>query len=193
MPVPEFRSGDALLLVDPQNDFCPGGSLGVPDGDAVMPVLNAWAEAAERARLPIFVTRDWHPPRTTHFRKYGGVWPEHCIAGTPGAEFHPDFKLPPRATVISKGMSEDEDAYSAFHARDQHGAEFLTLLRRHNIEHVYLMGLATDYCVKASTLGGINRGFRITVVQDGIRAVNLAPDDGDKAVAEMREAGATIV
>jgi nicotinamidase/pyrazinamidase len=193
MALPELRRGDALLLVDPQNDFCPGGSLAVPDGDAVMPILNAWLEAAGQADVPIFVSRDWHPPRTSHFTDFGGVWPAHCVAGTTGAEFHPDLKLPASAVVVSKGMGEDEDAYSAFQARDAHDTPLVELLRLNSVERLYVMGLATDYCVKASALGGLDSGFKTTVVQDGMRAVNLAPDDGDKAVAEMRAAGVLIL
>jgi len=193
MDVPDFTPGDALLLVDPQNDFCPGGSLAVPDGDAVMPVLNAWAAAAERAGAPIFVSRDWHPARTSHFVEFGGAWPAHCVAGTPGAEFHPSLTLPEGAIVVSKGMREDEDAYSAFQARDVDDRPLAALLRQHQVEHLYVMGLATDYCVKASALGGIDSGLRVTVVEDGIRAVNLAPDDGASSVAEMRAAGARVL
>jgi nicotinamidase/pyrazinamidase len=193
MRVPEFRSGDALLLVDPQNDFCPGGSLPVPDGDAVMPVLNAWASAAERAGAPIFVSRDWHPPTTTHFTAFGGVWPAHCVAGTSGAEFHPALRLPTDAVVVSKGMGETEDAYSAFQARDDADTPLATLLHQHRVEHVYVMGLATDYCVKASALGGLEHGLRVSVVGDGMRAVNLQPDDGARALADMQSAGARVL
>lgn len=185
-----FEKGDALLLVDPQNDFCPGGSLGVPDGHAVIPVLNAWSAAAEQAGVPIFITRDWHPPRTTHFAEFGGVWPPHCVAGTLGAEFHPGLVMPAQAIVVSKGMGESEDAYSAFQARDDSGTPLATLLRARDIRTLYIMGLATDYCVKESVLAGLRHGFRVTVVHDGIRAVNLQPEDGDKALAEMRAAGA---
>src|SRR6478609_12092776 len=103
---PPFAPADALLLVDLQNDFCPGGSLGVSDGHLVIPVLNDWAAAAQRARTPIFVSRDWHPPRTTHFQDFGGVWPAHCVRDTPGAEFHPDLRLPADVHVVSKGMGE---------------------------------------------------------------------------------------
>jgi nicotinamidase/pyrazinamidase len=187
---PSLQVGDGLLLVDPQNDFCPGGSLPVTDGDAVMPVLNTWATAAERAGVPIFVSRDWHPARTTHFKDHGGVWPPHCVMGTPGAEFHPDLRLPPDAVVISKGMGEAEDAYSAFQARDAQGASLVTLLHRRGVQHLYVMGLATDYCVKASALDGLTADFRVTLVRDGIRAVNLQPEDGDQALEEMRAAGA---
>src|SRR5947209_7820161 len=183
MPVSQLKQGDALLLVDPQNDFCPGGSLPVPDGDRVMPVLNDWAAAAEAAGVPIFVSRDWHPPRTTHFSDLGGVWPPHCIAGTRGAEFHPTLKLPPTAIIVSKGMGETEDAYSAFQARDAQGTGLTDLLKRSDIRHLYVMGLATDYCVKASALGGRESGFQVTAVGDGMRAVNLQPNDGADAVA----------
>jgi nicotinamidase/pyrazinamidase len=188
-----FEPGDALLLVDPQNDFCPGGSLAVADGDAVIPVLNDWARAAEQAEVPIFVSRDWHPPRTTHFAQFGGVWPPHCVAGSPGAEFHPELRVPDSAVVVSKGMGETEDAYSAFQARDANGTPLATLLRARGVKTLYVMGLATDYCVKESVLAGLHDGFRMTVVPEGIRAVNLQPSDGEQAVAAMRAAGATFV
>jgi nicotinamidase/pyrazinamidase len=193
MQVVQLGAGDALLLVDPQNDFCPGGSLPVPDGDAVMPVLNAWTAAAEAAGIPIFVSRDWHPPRTTHFKEFGGVWPPHCVQGTRGAEFHPELRLPPSATIVSKGMGETEDAYSAFQARDDQARPLATLLRERGVQHLYVMGLATDYCVKASALGGLEDGFRVTVVAGGMRAVNLQPTDGEQAIDTMRAAGASII
>jgi len=193
MAVPELRRGDAVLLVDPQNDFCPGGSLPVPEGHLVMPVLNEWAAAAERAGIPIFVSRDWHPPRTTHFKDFGGVWPAHCIAGTPGAEFHAELRVPKSAVIVSKGMGEDEDAYSAFHARDEGETLLVALLRQCNVEHLYVMGLATDYCVKASALGGLEHGLRVTIVLAGMRAVNLEPQHGDEALEAMRSAGAATI
>jgi len=187
---PSFEPGDALLLVDPQIDFCPDGALPVADGDRVMPVLNVWSAAAEGAGVPIFVSRDWHPARTTHFQEFGGVWPPHCVMGTRGAEFHPDFQLPAQATVVSKGMGEHEDAYSAFQARDESGALLAALLAQKHVNHLYIGGLATDYCVKSSTLDALADGFRVTLVPDGMRAVNLQPTDGDAALEEMRAAGA---
>jgi len=187
--VPELRPGDAVLLVDPQNDFCPGGSLAVPDGDRIMPVLTEWAAAAERAGVPVFVSRDWHPPRTTHFREFGGTWPPHCVAGTVGAEFHPALRLPASAVVVSKGIGETEDAYSAFQARDADGTLLDDLLRRIGVRHLYVMGLATDYCVKASALSGREGGYRVTVVADGVRPVNVQPGDGEAAFEAMRSAG----
>jgi nicotinamidase/pyrazinamidase len=191
--VPDFQQGDGLLLLDPQNDFCPGGSLPVAEGDQVMPLLSAWAAAAEVAGVPIFVSRDWHPPRTTHFKAFGGVWPPHCVQGTSGADFHPDLRLPSSARVVSKGMGETEDAYSAFQARDESERALASLLREAGVRHLYMMGLATDYCVKASALGGLDTGFRVTVVRRGMRAVNLQPSDGDEALEAMRAAGAEVV
>lgn len=190
--IPSFERGDAVLLVDPQNDFCPGGSLPVAEGDQVMPVLSAWAASAASAGIPVFVSRDWHPPRTSHFREQGGVWPPHCVQHTPGATFHESLRLPPGAVVVSKGMGETEDAYSAFQARDENGTMLADLLRERGVEHLYVMGLATDYCVKASTLGGIEAGFRVTVVQPGCRAVDLQPGDGRAALAAMQTAGAAL-
>ncbi len=189
---PSFQVGDGLLLVDPQNDFCPGGSLAVADGDAVMPVLNAWATAAQRAGVPIFVSRDWHPPRTTHFKEYGGVWPAHCVMGTPGADFHPNLRVPPDAVIVSKGMGETEDAYSAVAARDDSNTLLGALLKARNVNHLYIGGLATDYCVKSSALDGLEQGVGVTLIFDGIRAVNLEPTDGEQALAEMEARGTRL-
>jgi nicotinamidase/pyrazinamidase len=188
----EFVAGDALLLVDLQNDFCPGGSLAIPDGHLVMSVLNAWAAAAHAARVPIFVTRDWHPARTTHFKEFGGIWPAHCVMQTRGSEFHPDLRLPPDSRIVSKGMGDTEDAYSAFQARDETGMLLGELLDRHRVQHLYVGGLATDYCVRSSVLDALAKGFRVTVIVDGVRAVNLQPDDGARALREMTDAGAAI-
>jgi len=190
--VPSFQVGDGLLLVDPQIDFCPGGSLPVADGDAVMPVLNTWAAAAARAGVPIFVSRDWHPPSTTHFKDRGGVWPPHCVMGTPGAQFHPDLRLPAEVQIVSKGMGETEDAYSAFQARDESSVPLAALLKARDVKHLYVAGLATDYCVKSSALDGLERGFGVTLVAEGMRAVNLQPTDGEQALAEMRARGARV-
>jgi nicotinamidase/pyrazinamidase len=189
-PPATFAAGDGLLLVDPQNDFCPGGSLPVADGDRVMPVLSAWAAAAERARVPIFVSRDWHPQRTTHFKEFGGVWPPHCVMNTPGAEFHPELRVPGSAVVVSKGMGEAEDAYSAFQARDADGVLLGALLEQQGVRHLYVGGLATDYCVKSSGLDALSSGYRVTLITDGMRAVDVQAGDGAQALAELHQAGA---
>ena len=188
---PRFEPGDALLLVDPQNDFCPGGSLPVAEGDLVMPVLSAWAAAAERAGAPVFVSRDRHPLKTSHFRELGGVWPPHCVMDTRGAEFHPDLRVPLDAVVVSKGMGEAEDAYSAFQARDATGVGLQALLEDRHVKHLYVGGLATDYCVRSSVLDALQNGFRVTLIPDGVRAVNVQPTDGEQALRDMQVAGVT--
>ena len=188
---PRFEAGDGLLIVDPQNDFCPGGSLAVAEGNMVMPVLSDWAAAAAQAGVAVFVSRDWHPARTTHFKEFGGIWPPHCVMRTHGAEFHAALSLPTTATIVSKGMGEREDAYSAFQARDDAGELLAPLLERNGVTHLYVGGLATDYCVKSSALDGLANGFRVTLIPDGMRAVNLQPVDGDQALDEMRAAGAS--
>jgi nicotinamidase/pyrazinamidase len=156
-----------------------------------MPVLSAWAAAAARAGAPVFVSRDWHPSKTTHFKEFGGIWPPHCVMGTPGAEFHADLQVPDTAVVVSKGMGEAEDAYSAFQARDQQGTPLATLLEQRGVRHLYVGGLATDYCVRSSTLDALRDGYRVTLIPDGIRPVNVQPCDGEQALAEMHAAGAT--
>jgi nicotinamidase/pyrazinamidase len=186
----EFVAGDALLLVDLQNDFCPGGSLGVADGDQVIPVLNDWAAAAHAAHVPIFVTRDWHPPQTSHFHAGGGDWPPHCVMRTHGSEFHPDLQLPADAQVVSKGMGDSEDAYSAFQARDETGTMLEELLQRKGARHLYIGGLATDYCVRWSALDALEKNYRVTLILEGMRAVDLQPGDGARALKEMTDAGA---
>jgi nicotinamidase/pyrazinamidase len=190
---PTFGPGDALLVVDPQRDFCPGGSLGVPGGDAVVPLINELSSSFAKAGLPVFVSRDWHPPRTTHFAAFGGVWPPHCVMDTPGAAFHADLHLPAGTIVVSKGMGETDDAYSAFQARDATGTSLGKLLAEHAVRHLYLVGLATDYCVKASTLDAVRQGLSASVFRAGVRAVNLKPDDGNNALAEMQAAGVELI
>ncbi len=182
----------ALLVIDVQRDFCPGGALEVAEGDRVVAPLNAAAQRWADAGCLVVATRDWHPPRTVHFQAYGGVWPPHCVQGTLGAEFHPDLRLPPGTIVVSSGMREDEDGYSAFDAYDDAGRPLADLLRDRGIHRLYLGGLATDYCVKASVLDGRRHGFEVTVFEDAVRAVNLQPGDGERALAEMRAAGATV-
>ncbi len=181
------ESKRALLVVDVQNDFCPGGALGVAGGDEVIAPLNDLIEEFLSRGELVVKSRDWHPPQTSHFAAYGGAWPPHCIRHTRGAEFHPDLIDDPRIVVISKGMG-DEDSYSAFD-----GTDLLSLLRERGVEEVWIGGLATDYCVKNTVLDALRSGFRVVAVEDAMRAVNLQPTDGQRAFAEMRAAGAAIV
>lgn len=186
----EHLRDTALIVVDVQNDFCPGGALPVADGHLVVDLLNRLTERFRAAGRPVFFTRDWHPAVTTHFAQYGGVWPAHCIQGTPGAAFHPDLWIPERSAVLSKGMGAEEDAYSAFQARSEDGTMLAEALSGAGVQTVYIGGLATDYCVRASVLDAIAAGFTTHVLRDASRAVNLKASDEEAALAEMLAAGA---
>ncbi|HEY3153627.1 MAG TPA: nicotinamidase [Candidatus Binatia bacterium] len=188
-----MQAKDALIIVDVQNDFCPGGALAVSGGDEVVPVLNRVIERFTEAGLPIFATRDWHPEKTNHFKIYGGIWPVHCVQGTRGAEFHAGLELGKDIVVVSAGMVPDEDGYSGFQARDPSGARLAELLQRKGVERIVVGGLATDYCVKHTVLDGLKEGFKVLLLADAIRAVNLKPHDGELAIAEMVRAGAVTI
>lgn len=178
----------ALIVVDVQNDFCPGGSLAVAHGDEVVAPLNKLiSEFLDRGE-PVYKTRDWHSEKTKHFQAYGGIWPVHCVRDTHGAEFHQDLLEDPRATVVSKGMDESADGYSGFD-----GTNLAQLLREEGVNEVWVGGLATDYCVKHTVLDALREGFEVKALADAMRAVNVNPDDGAQAVEEMRSAGAEIV
>lgn len=178
----------ALIVVDVQNDFCPRGSLAVANGDEVVAPLNKLIKEFLDRGEPVYKTRDWHPAQTRHFAIYGGTWPVHCVQETRGAEFHPDLNDDPRVTIISKGINESADGYSGFD-----GTSLAQLLREEAVEEVWIGGLATDYCVKHTVLDALREGFEVKALADAMRAVNLNPDDGAKAIEEMREAGAEIV
>jgi len=184
-----MRGKDALIVVDVQNDFCPGGALAVRNGDDVVAVLNRYIEKFLEARLPIFATRDWHPEKTSHFNSYGGPWPTHCVQHSRGAEFHPGLRLGPGVIVVSKGAGADEDGYSGFQGRDSSGAPLAELLRERGVEVIFVGGLATDYCVKHTALDGIKQGFRVVLIGDAVRGVDLNPNDSARAVKEMSDAG----
>ena len=181
----DLHPDDGLLIADVQNDFLPGGALGVLRGDEVLPVLNLYMAAFGLRGLPIFASRDWHPANHCSFLEQGGVWPVHCVAGTKGAEFHPDFHLPPSTIVISKATDPKKEAYSAFEGTtlDEH-------LRETGVQRLFIGGLATDYCVLNTVRDAIRRGYAVCFLMDGIRAVNLKPDDGRKAEEEMIRLGA---
>jgi len=186
-----MQATDALIIVDVQNDFCPGGSLAVTGGDEVVPVLNQYIEQFTQARVPIFATRDWHPENTRHFKIHGGLWPPHCIQGTKGAEFRTDLALPDDAVIVSAGMAPDEEGYSGFDGKDENGAGLADLLRARGVERVFIGGIATDYCVKETVLDALKHGFKVVLLEDAVRGVNLRPDDSERAIAEMVRAGAS--
>jgi len=187
------KTKGALTIVDLQNDFMPGGALGVIEGDDVVPVANRYIEMFRAAGLPIYATRDWHPAETKHFQQYGGVWPPHCVQNTPGAQFHPDLKLPPETIIVSKGMDPTQDSYSCFDAHEADGTAMAESLRRRGVGHLYIGGLATDYCVRSSVLSAVQEGFEVTVLLDACRGVNLRPHDSEKAIEDMVRAGAKIL
>lgn len=177
----------ALIVVDVQNDFCPGGTLAVPHGDEVVAPLNKLIDEFLERGDPVYKSRDWHPPTTKHFATYGGTWPVHCVQNTTGAEFHPALRDDPRIKVISKGLG-DKDCYSAFDETDLESQ-----LEKAGVEEVVVGGLATDYCVKNTVIDALKRGFKVKAVEDAMRPVELQPGDGERAIEEMRAAGAEIV
>ena len=185
----QLTAQDALILVDVQNDFLPGGSLAVPDGDLVVPVLNRYINLFQQQQLPILATRDWHPPNHSSFKDYGGIWPPHCVQGSQGAEFAVDLHLPEKAAIISKGDTPALDSYSGFTA----SKELTRQLQALGCRRLFIGGLATDYCVLNTVLDGIKEGFDVVLLEDAIRAVNLNPDDGDKAIVQMKAAGAICI
>ena len=183
----------ALVIVDVQNDFCPGGALGVPQGDKIIPAINKYIKVFSSKKLPIFVTRDWHPVRTKHFKDFGGVWPVHCIQNTRGAAFHPKLKLPKGAIFLYKGMDPEKDNYSAFQAQELNGTGLLHLLGLLKISELYVCGLATDYCVKSSVIDGLKHGFKVKLLLDAIKGVDLKAGDSQKAIKEMTRKGAKTI
>lgn len=182
----------ALVIVDVQNDFCPGGTLAVAGGDRVAAPLARLAARCAAAGLPVFASRDWHPPDTAHFQDAGGPWPVHCVRDTPGAELHPDLVLPPEAVILSKGVDPQADGYSAFEARDEAGRDLVELLRAAGVDHLLVGGLATDYCVRATALAALARGLRVSLLTDAVAGVNVQPGDADRAIEEMVAAGAQL-
>jgi nicotinamidase/pyrazinamidase len=185
-PSPALQPGDALVLVDVQIDFCPGGALPIELGDEVVPVLNRWVDAAAAARVPIVASRDWHPERHMSFTEFGGEWPVHCVQDSAGARFHPDLKVPASAILITKGTHLDRDQYSAFD-----GTGLAEELRKRGVTRVWVGGLAEDVCVRATVLDARREGFDTMVIADGTRPVT--PTGGERAREEMARAGARFV
>ena len=173
----------ALLIIDFQNDFTSGGALEVPGGDEIAEPVKRLADRFEL----IFATRDWHPPDHASFETQGGPWPIHCVRGTRGAEFHPAMEGVELNAVVDVGRGREDEGYSGFEKSD-----LARILREHDVDHVYVCGLATDYCVRATAIDACREGFDVTVVEDAIRPVEVEPGDGERALEDMREAGAEI-
>ena len=180
----------ALLVVDVQNDFCPGGALAVSSGDTVVPALNRMIEWTAKRGGAVYASRDWHAPKASHFKEFGGVWPVHCVQETPGARFYPGLRLPADATVVTKGDRPDSDGYSAFEGHTPTGKSFADDLKEKGIRHLHVGGLATDYCVRHSVLDALESGFDVTLLTDAVKGVDVNPGDSAKALEEMRRAGA---
>ncbi len=180
-----LQAGDALLIVDVQNDFLPGGALAVPAGDAVIAPLNRYLAVFAAHGRPVYATRDWHPPDHCSFRQRGGPWPPHCVQHTPGAAFAAGLELPADAIVISKADAPALEAYSGFAGTDLHA-----LLQGAGVGRLFVGGLATDYCVRETVLDALRIGYGVILLRDAIRAVELRAGDGDAAVSGMIAGGA---
>ena len=179
----------ALIIVDVQNDFCPGGALPVPTGDRVAVALGQLAARFLAAGLPVYASRDWHPAKSGHFLRSGGQWPDHCIVGTNGAAFHAALALSDEIVIISKGMAPNTDGYSAFEGQTEEGKLLRDHLREQEVEHLYIGGLATDYCVRATVLDALSHGFTVSLLTDCVAGVDVEQGDSARALEEMREAG----
>lgn len=183
--MPNLNESDALVIVDVQHDFLPGGALAVPDGDAVVPLLADWARKFHDHGLPVVASRDWHPPDHCSFEAAGGPWPPHCVAGTPGAELHPDLRLPEGVRIVDKAQTPDKDAYSAFE-----GTDLDAWLRQRGVKRIFMGGLATEYCVLNSALDALQNGYELVVLQDAVRPIDAA--QGDAALDSLQEKGASL-
>jgi nicotinamidase/pyrazinamidase len=174
----------ALLIIDFQNDFTPGGALAVEGGNEIAEPIKRLAPEFDH----VFATRDWHPPDHASFETQGGPWPVHCVQGTDGAELHPSMRDIPVEAIVDVGAEREDEGYSGFEK-----SKLEDLLRERGVDEVAVVGLATDYCVRASTIDSCKLGFDTTVVTDAIRAVDVNPGDGDRALEEMKDAGAKLV
>jgi len=175
----------ALIVVDVQRDFLPGGALPVKEGNEIIEPVNALVEWFHRERLPVFFTRDWHPNDHISFRSQGGIWPPHCVKDTPGARFPSSLHVPKGAVTVSKATRKDVEAYSGFQ-----GTSLASRLRKEGVKELYVVGLATDYCVKNTVIDGIGYGFQVTLVTDCVRGVNLRRTDSANAFRTMTAKGA---
>lgn len=183
----------ALLIVDVQNDFCPGGALQVPNGDRVVVPINRALDRFVAEGMPVLASRDWHLPITKHFKQYGGSWPVHCVQGTKGAAFHPELRLPHGTLVLSKGINPEMDGYSAFEGVSDDGRSLQSVVEELSIQHLYLAGLATDYCILYTAREALQCGLSVTILTDAVAGVDLTSHASDLALKELHCAGARLV
>ncbi len=183
----EIGRQDALLCVDLQNDFFEQGNLAVDGSNAIIPTINAYIRFFEKRQLPIIATRDWHPENHCSFAAQGGTWPQHCVAGSKGAAFHASLDFPCSVHIVSKASKREADAYSGFDKTD-----LVVFLQEHGIQRLFIGGLATEYCVLATVKDALALQFQVVLLLDAMKAVNLAPEDGSRAILSMRELGAQV-
>lgn len=188
-----IQKGDTLSVTDMQNDFLPGGALGVPEGDKIIPYVNRAIALFKKNNLPIFFTRDWHPPDHCSFKDQGGPWPPHCVQNTSGADFSSELNIPEGSTIISKGSEKNSEQYSTLGGRDADGNTESSLMKKLGIRRIFIAGLATDYCVLNSVKDALAEGYEVYVLTDAIRAVDVNPGDGERAIEEMKQAGAKTI
>lgn len=182
----------ALLIIDVQNDFCPGGALPIHNGDRVIGPINRAINHFCAAGLPVMASRDWHMPNSKHFREFGGSWPVHCVQGTEGAAFHPALRLPEGSVVVSKGINAEVDGYSAFEGLSNDGRTLAELLSELKVRRLVIGGLATDYCVLCTTREALRSGFKVTVLTDAVAGVDIVPNESACALEAMEKAGAYL-
>jgi nicotinamidase/pyrazinamidase len=185
-----LQKGDALLIIDVQTDFFPGGALPVPDGDKIIPIVNEWIAAADAVDIPIFASRDWHPKNHCSFKEHGGLWPEHCVQNSPGAEFHPAIHLPDHTIIINKADTPDFETHSAFEGKTVDGRLPKMVMQQREIKRLWVLGLTLDYCVSASIMHGCQNGYEVHLILAGTRAITV--DTGQEALKKIRKKGAII-
>lgn len=179
---------DALIIVDMQNDFMPGGALPVPNALSIIPAINRYIELFEKAKAVVVATRDWHPPNHISFNTRGGPWPPHCIQNTWGAQFHKDLKLPRDTIVISKAFKEDKEAYSGFE-----DTELDATLRQRGVRRIFVAGVATEYCVKATAEDGLRLGYQVFILEDAVKGINSPPGSEERAINNLIDRGAVAI
>jgi len=187
--VKTFAPDTAFILVDIQNDFCPGGALAVPGGDTIIPVVNRLSPLFRS----IIATMDWHPADHCSFKDQGGRWPPHCIQNTRGASLHPAVDVSRISRYVRKATSRDRDEYSEFGGVDEQNRSLDEILKEAGIATLYVAGLATDYCVRATVLDGLRLGYVVYAITDAMRPVEVNAGDGDRTLREMTEAGARLI
>jgi len=184
----DFQPTDGLIVVDIQRDFCPGGTLAVPQGDEIIDVVNRIIKKAEEAGSVIVYTRDWHPENHLSFKAYGGIWPPHCVQWTPGAEFHPQLYLSEKGIILDKGTHPEFEAYSGFQGTGLH-----QIFKDRGVNRVFVVGLATDYCVKETVVDALRYRYETFVVADAVKGVNVNPDDSQKALQHIKDMGGKVI